>query len=243
MTITALIVDDEQLARRRIRRLLREHGGVVVAGEAASAVEAADLVLATRPDVLFLDLAMPRMSGLELLRTLSPRPEIIFTTAHSQYAVHAFDENAVDYLLKPVTRDRLARAMVRLRRALSRTASPATRSELAQLPRRIAVRNRGELLFVNVADIDWIAAEGNYCRIHTKGGSYLVRDLLAGLERRLDPAQFLRVHRSAVVNVERIRKVTGNVDEGHSLVLDDGTIVRVGGSYGEALESVLSAML
>ncbi len=243
MNIRVAIVDDEPLARRRLRQLLAECAGVDVAGEARNAAEAAALCAKASPDVLLLDIEMPLGNGMELLRTLSPQPAVIFITAHARFAVEAFDLNAVDYLLKPVTPERLARAQARLRQKLV-LAEPAPPAEESRERRRgrIALRTRTEIVFIDTREIEWIAAEGNYSRIHLRGKSLLIRELLSTLGRQLDPDLFVRVHRSAIVHVERVRKVVVDPQGGHSAVLGSGAQVRIGDSHRRNLERLLGEL-
>lgn len=241
MTIRALILDDEPLSRQRLRDLLSAHADIDIAGEAGDIHTASALVAREKPDVLFLDVVMPKGSGLDLLRSLSPRPEIIFTTAYSHYAVTAFDENALDYLVKPVSSDRLDVAVRRLRRRMLQRDRPAAGSAQRQRPARIAVRHRSEVIFINVSDIAWIAAEGNYCRVHTNGASYLVRGLINHLAAKLD-SRFVRIHRSSMVNVGSIRKVVA-IGTGHAVILENGTAVRVGCSYADVLAKLIDPAL
>lgn len=224
-----------------MRDLLVAHPDIVVAGEAGDISTASAMAGREKPDVLFLDVVMPGGSGLKLLSSLDPRPQIIFTTAYSNYAVNAFDENAVDYLVKPVSSDRLELAVTRLRRTLHREL-PENGNPSVRRPTRIAVRHRTEVLFLNVADVTWISAEGNYCRVHTQNASYLMRGLINHMEARFGSEVFARVHRSSLVNVGRIQKliVTGT---GHSVVLEDGTTVRVGSSYRHNLAHLLDRIL
>jgi DNA-binding LytR/AlgR family response regulator len=239
MIIRALIVDDEPLARERLRRLLGARRDILIAGEASDGVEAAALVAQEQPDVLFLDISMPRAGAFDLLASLEHPPSVIFTTAHAEYAVQAFEQNAIDYLLKPIGEERLERALARLRRTLRHPNFAARSRTATRLPRRIAVRNRSEVVFVSVADIAWLGAEGNYCRVHVGGRSYLVRELISSFTRRLDPGQFLRVHRSTVVNLENVAKLVGNHDDGYSVVLNDGTTLRIGSSYSDVVTRLL----
>ncbi|HEX7154654.1 MAG TPA: LytTR family DNA-binding domain-containing protein [Thermoanaerobaculia bacterium] len=232
--IRAVVVDDEPLARLHLLRLLAEHDDVHVVGEADSAAAAAELLAQKTPDVVFLDIEMPQGSGLELVQALSPQPAVVFTTAHAQFAVAAFDLNAVDYLLKPLDSQRLGRALHRVRRALA-----GNRSSVAPRGGKIAVRSRGDIHFIDAHDIDWIAAEGNYSRIHAAGKSYLVRHLLNGLAEMLDARAFLRVHRSAIVNVERIRRVTTRGDGSYAVVLEAGDTLPIGVSYRKDVEEAL----
>lgn len=242
--IRAVVVDDEPLARRRLRQLLAQCGGVDVIGEARNASEAAALCTRTTPDVLFLDIEMPLGSGLDLLRTLSPQPAVIFITAHARFAVDAFDLNAVDYLLKPMTAERLSRALTRLRQKLVRDEpQPRTKEGRERRRGRIALRTRSEVVFVDTREIEWIEAEGNYSRIHLRGKSLLVRELISALGRQLDADVFVRVHRSAIVHIERVRKVMTDAQGGRCAVLASGASVRIGDSHRENLERLLGELL
>jgi two-component system LytT family response regulator len=242
MTIRALILDDEPLSRQRLRDLLGDHSDIAIAGEAGDIRTASALAEREKPDVLFLDVVMPRGSGIDLLRKLRPRPEIIFTTAYSQYAVTAFDENALDYLVKPVSSERLEMAIRRLRRTLLPRDRPGVGSMQRHWPARIAVRHRSEVIFINVNDITWIAAEGNYCRVHTNTESYLVRGLINNIAARFDAERFVRIHRSSIVNAGSIRKVVA-VGNGHAVILENGTAVRVGCSYADVLAQLIDPTL
>ena len=236
-----LIVDDEPLACRLLHELLREHEDVAVIGEARSAAEAASMCSSASPDVLLLDIDMPGATGFDLVRSLDPVPAIIFTTAHAEFAVEAFDVNAVDYLLKPITEARLDRALNRLRRTVARpglSLPPA-------LPQssRLVFRLPSQILFVAADEIEWVGAEGNYCRIHTGVRTILIRELLSAIERRLDPGRFVRVHRSAIVNVDAIQKIAVDEHGRYALVLRTGEEVRVGAKYRAGLRGVLGEVL
>lgn len=236
MSVRALIVDDDPRARERLRRLLSGHVDIVVVGEAADAADAVTKTAQVRPEVLFLDISMPRVTGLDLRSV----PAVIFTTADTRYAAAAFDLNAIDYLLKPVGEERLERALNRLRCVLNPMQNVSA-PHVPQWTRRVVVQKRGETLVVAVGDIRWIAAEGNYCRIYTSESSYLLREALSSVNKRLDPTIFLRVHRSTIVNVDSILKLSGNGYDGHSIVLADGTSVRVGSTYFSAVARRLLA--
>ena len=210
--LRVLIVDDEPLARARARRLLGEIGGVVVAGEAGSAAEARDRVAAERPDVMLLDIQMPGEDGFALLRGLDPRPAVVFITAYDQYAVRAFEENAVDYLLKPFRRERLAEALTRARHDLERpeglsrrlaqllgdleAASPGERLE------RFTVRLGTRQLILRAEEVLWFGAEEKLIFAATAEHRHYVNFTLDELERRLDPRRFFRVHRGVIVNLD-----------------------------------------
>ncbi len=244
MTLRAIIVEDEPLARARLRSLLAMQEGVAVVAEAENARAGAELIEQLRPDLLFVDIHMPETSGLELVRTLDPslRPAIVFITAHPEYALEAFETNAADYLVKPLDSERVARALERARRFIAggRAAVPARSAPRRE---RFAVRTRGEVVFVKASQIDWISAEGNYARLHTGESSYLLRESMQSIEESLDPSTFIRVHRSAIVNLDRVRKLVSSPDGTPSIVLSTGDSVPLGPSYRGRLEEVLGQKL
>jgi two-component system LytT family response regulator len=239
--IAALIVEDEPLARTRLRRLLETHPDVHVVGEASSVHEALALIAAHDPDLLFLDIHMPEETGLDLLRNFpaAKQPVVVFTTSHAEYALSAFNFNAADYLLKPFDADRLARAVERARRLLAGelSAVPARRGSAHR--ERFAVRARNETVFIKSAQIDWISAEGNYSRLHCGRESYLIRETLQSLEDALDVSAFLRIHRSSIVNIDKIRKLVTTADGALALVLTTGDAIPLGPSYRARLDTIL----
>ncbi|MBI5836893.1 MAG: response regulator transcription factor [Candidatus Eisenbacteria bacterium] len=212
--LRVLIVDDEPLARARARRMLGEAGGVEIVGEAGSAAEARPLVESTRPDVMLLDIQMPGGDGFELLRSLGVRPAVVFVTAFDHYAVRAFEENAVDYLLKPFRAERLAEALRRARADLGRPAElerrltalleglrrPAADTCLERFTVRVATRQ----VILAAAAIRWFGAEDKLVFAATECGRHYVNFTLDQLERRLDPKRFTRVHRGAIVNLDHV---------------------------------------
>ena len=244
MSLRAVIVEDEPLARARLRALLGGDTGVAVIGEAENARAAAELVEQLRPDLLFLDVHIPEENGLELLRGLDParRPVIIFTTAHPEYALEAFELSAADYLVKPLDSERVGRAIERARRFI---AGGRAAAQFRPTPRRerFAVRTRGEIVFVKASQIDWISAEGNYARLHSGELSYLLRESMQSIEESLDPSTFIRVHRSAIVNLDRVRKLVTSADGTPSIVLSTGDGIPLGPSYRGRLEDVLGQKL
>jgi two-component system LytT family response regulator len=249
--IRALIVDDEPLARSRVRMLLAAHPDVIVIAEGGSAREAAQVMASETPDVVFLDVDMPQDDGFAVAAAMTgePIPAVVFVTAHEQFALQAFEANAVDYLVKPFSAERLARAIDRVRRFLgSRTAAlqpqffPAS-STPPRRRERFVVRVRGDVLFVKVMAIEWIAAEGNYARLHTAETSYLIRQSLQNLESELDPQLFVRVHRSAIVNIERVRKLILGPDGVSSIILQSEAAVAMGPTYRERLDQMLGQKL
>jgi two-component system LytT family response regulator len=241
--LRAVIVEDEPLALARLSRLLQRHEDVDVVGEAGNAADAMELIQEHEPELLFLDIEMPRANGFELLHAIEcePRPVVIFTTAHPEFAHKAFEVNAADYLVKPFDDERLTRAMDRARRFLAepQAAPPhATRHR-----ERYAVRVRGEIVLVNVADVEWVSAEGNYARLHAGDKSYLIRDSMQRLEETLEPTLFARVHRSAIVNLTRVKKLVLERDGSYEIVLASGATVPVGATYRSRVEQVVGEEL
>jgi two-component system LytT family response regulator len=210
--IHAVVADDEVLARQKLRQLLRDEPEIEIVGESTTAAETIELVRAASPELLFLDIRMPDMDGFDVVGTLSdlkgiPLPRIIFTTAYDQYAVRAFEVNAVDYLLKPFTQERLMTALQRVREQSQakqqdrNSTNGAGSAAVGIYTNRIVFKSRGRILFLPVSDIRWIGAEGNYVRLCTAAENHVLRETMAHLENRLDPRGFLRVHRSFIVNL------------------------------------------
>jgi len=233
--VRVLVVDDEPLARALLRVLLERDPGVEMVGECTGA-DAVAAIGRTRPDVLFLDVQMPDVDGFQVLEDLGAehRPVVIFVTAYDQYAVRAFEVHAVDYLLKPVAEDRFREALGRAKsRVTGGTRRPvddglaALLRERARYPSRLLVPARGRTVVVAVSSIDWIEATDYYVSIHAAGQTYLLRQTMAELERTLDPSRFFRVHRSAIVNLERVREIQPLFRGDSSLLLSTGARVRL----------------
>ena len=253
MALRVLIVDDEPLARRRLEILLRELPDVALMGAAADGVAAARMIGELSPDIVLLDIKMPGRTGLEVLAGLGPdaRPIVIFVTAFDRFAVEAFEKAAFDYLLKPVEPQRLAEALARARAALAERAAAERSHELEEIlknlrtgpeaaspfAREIWVQERGGRVCVPVPAIDWVAAERDYVRIHTGAKSYLIRQSIGALEAKLDPAQFLRIHRSALVRTERITRVRHTAGRG-AVVLSTGAEIPVSRRHMGALKAL-----
>jgi two-component system, LytTR family, response regulator len=247
--IHAIVADDEVLARQKLRQLLRDDRDVEIVGESASALETIELVRATTPELLFLDIHMPGMDGFDVIGALENQPEgavpkVIFTTAYDQYAVRAFDVNAVDYLLKPFTHERLRTAIQRVRdqfQAKQQETNSGNGSAAASplYTNRIIFKSRGRILFLPVSDIRWIGAEGNYVRLCTASETHLLRETMAHLEERLDPRGFLRVHRSFIVNLKYVKEVRREGAGDSVVVMDSGHKVALGRSYRAALNGQL----
>lgn len=245
MTLRALIVEDEPLARSRLSRLLEAYRDVELIGECDNVPDAAEAVEREHPDVLFLDIQMPQATGFELLQAIraGTRPVVIFTTAHPEFAVDAFELDAADYLVKPFDAARLGRALDRARRVGGGGKTDLPKTSRAQPRERFAVRAKGEIVFVKTANIVWIEAEGNYVRLHVGQTSHLVRLSMHRIEELLDPRLFARVHRSAIVNLDAVRKLVANVDGSYSVILVSGASIPVGASYRARVEDILGLNL
>jgi two-component system LytT family response regulator len=236
MTLRTLIVDDEPLARERVRMMLAAHPDVTIVGECGDGRQAIEAIRDLRPDVVFLDVQMPGLDGFEVLRALDeePLPYVIFVTAYDRYAIQAFDVHALDYVLKPFSPDRFAQALERARGARGRIGERLTdHARLRELvasitaeqreKQRIVVKSSGRVFFVKVDDIDWIEAEGNYVRLHVGSQSHLLRETMKGMEAVLDQSQFIRIHRSTIVNADRIRELQPLFHGEYAVLLQDGT--------------------
>jgi two-component system LytT family response regulator len=226
--IRTLIVDDEVLARQKLLQFLREEPDIEVVGEGANGTETIDLIQLTSPDLLLLDVQMAGMDGFDLVANLAQRsielPRIIFTTAYNQYALRAFEVRAVDYLLKPFTRERLKDALQRVREQMEQADRVAGKAYGAaqngkNYTNRLIFRSKGRILFLPVSEIRWVCAEENYVRICTAKETHLLRDTMTNFESKLDPGTFLRVHRSAIVNLQYVREFRSDSSEGDSHVL------------------------
>jgi two-component system LytT family response regulator len=250
--IRLLVVDDEPLARAGIRRLLSGDEEIDVIGECGDGAEAVVAILDEQPDAVLLDIKMPEMNGLDVVRAVGVdrMPLTVFITAYDAHALHAFELHAVDYLLKPFDDGRFAHTIARLKREF-RTRAAATLSEKllhvlqetqpAQ-PRymtRVVVRADGRTLLLRADDIDWIEAADYYARIHALGKSHLLRETMNDLETRLDPERFFRVHRSAIVNLEKVKEIQPYTRGEHIVIMNCGAKVRLSRGRREKLEERL----
>lgn len=227
MMLRALIVDDEPLARRRLKTLLNDEPGISVAGECGDGASAVAAVRTLTPDVMFLDVQMPGMDGFDVIEAIGPVrcPAIVFVTAYDKYALKAFDVHAVDYLLKPFDRTRLRRALAHV--------IPGRPLE------RLVVKSRGRVSFVRVEEIDWIEAAGHYLTLHVGRDAHLIRGTMADLEARLDRRRFVRVRRSAIVNVERIKELLPASHGECEVVLRSGVRVPSGRAYAPRVRALV----
>jgi two-component system, LytTR family, response regulator len=248
----ALIVDDEPLARRGLVRLAGKEPDVEIVGQAGNGRAAVEAILSLAPDVVLLDVQMPEMSGLEVVTAVGVEqmPLVVFVTAFDEHAIRAFELAAVDYILKPVDEERFRAAIARVRRTLNGERSAGVETTLRRLveslePRqeyeeRIVVRGTGGAIrFVRVSEIDLVTSEDNYVRLHTGGGSHLLRETVHSMERRLDPSRFVRVRRSTIVRIDAIREIHPLVNGAYELVLHDGRRVSSSRHYRANLEALI----
>jgi two-component system LytT family response regulator len=248
--IRVLIVDDEPLARRRLKGLLRDDREVEVVGSCAGGREALSLIEGRAPDLIFLDVQMPRMDGFEFLRSLKPGqlPLVIFVTAHDHYALQAFDVYALDYLLKPFDDERFEKSLRRAKeRLFNRAEEPPDRRLLSLLdalqakPRRrelVLVKAGERAFFIKAGEIDWVEADGKYVRLHAARESYLLREGIGEMESRLDPEMFCRIHRSTIVNAGRIKEMRQWFHGDYEVTLLDGTRLRLSRRYLSNLKNI-----
>ncbi len=252
MSLKTLIADDEPLARAGLRMLLSEDPEISEITEARDGIEAVKMIRESRPDLVFLDVQMPEMDGMSVVRTIGPSqmPATVFVTAHDKYAIQAFEANAIDYLLKPVTaarfRKTLERAKMRIHAALPDSNSEKILSLLEVMapprryPDRVAVRSRQKTMLVEVTEIDWIEAAENYVLLHAGGKNHLLPGTMSAVERSLDPAIFTRIHRSVIVNVKCIKEIQPSPNGEYEVTLRGGTIVHSGRQYREKLKGLMS---
>ncbi|MGH7555576.1 MAG: LytR/AlgR family response regulator transcription factor [Longimicrobiales bacterium] len=244
-TLRALIVDDEAPARRRLRTLLAREPGVTIVAECPDGPSAVEAIRDLGPDLLFLDIQMPEMNGFDVLRAIGidAVPAVIFVTAYDQYALQAFEAHALDYLLKPFANARFHEALERVRRILGNDDDRTLRRRLEALLEstragyrtRIPIRTTERVTFLRPEEIDWIEGAGNYVRIHAGEEEHIVRDTLKGIADRLDPATFLRIHHSHIVNVDRVKELRPWSHGEYIVILRDGTRLTSSRSYSDAL--------
>ncbi len=236
-----LIVDDEPLARRGLRVRLERLPDIDIIGEAESGSDAVAAIESLSPDVVLLDVQMPELDGFDVIDAIGAdaMPITVFVTAHDAHAIRAFDTHALDYLLKPVDDERFVRAIERARiRVAERDARARELGGLLASPerdRRIVLRDRGRVIVLDHGDIDWISAEGDYVRVYAGGRGYLVRHTMVAMESRLDAKAFARIHRSAIVNVTRVREIRTHGDRDYLVILRDGTRLKMSRSYRDRL--------
>jgi len=262
--LNTLIVDDEALARRGLKHRLQAASDVHVIGEARNGREALELIRKHAPDLVFLDIQMPGMDGFDVIRALAPDelPAIVFVTAFDQFAIKAFEANAVDYLLKPIEDDRLRKALDRVRKRQNDRRASKDRKSLLSLvselagetihsveelgvkklgkivkePSRLAIKDAGKTTWVDQADIEWIDAAGDYMCVHVKGETYIMRKTMKQLEAELDSAILQRVHRSTIVNINRVKQMQSHINGEYFLTLQSGHTIKLSRTYKEKLK-------
>lgn len=252
-TIKVAVADDEPLARERIRSMLEGRNRYSIVTECADGVATVEALTEQDIDLLFLDVQMPGLNGFQIVESMgsAPLPIVVFVTAFNDYALRAFDVSALDYLLKPFDKERFEKTLARveerlasrergdmsreLREFLGTLSTSAAPNHVSRFP----VRANGEIYFVRAEDVDWIDAEGNYVALHAAGRRHLVRDTIKSLESRLDPAKFVRVHRSAIINVDRLRKLQPYFHGEYVITLQDGTTLTSSRTYSDRLRALL----
>ena len=255
MKIRTLLVDDEPLARQRLRALLTTDPDLDLIGECSDGRQAVAAVQQLRPDLMFLDVEMPALDGFGVLRALADGvlPVVVFVTAHDRYALKAFEVHALDYLLKPFDKGRFAASLQRAKAQVRLGKSAGMEQRLLalldavpphrSLPERLVVKSSGRVSFVRVEDLDWIEAAGNYVRLHLGKDDHLLRESLGGLEAKLDPRRFVRIHRSTIVNIDRIRELAPTFHGDYQVVLKDGTELTLSRSCRDKLQETLGHAL
>lgn len=252
MAIRTILIDDEPLAREKTRTLLADELDIEIIGECRDGREAVETIESEKPDLIFLDVQMPEMDGFEVLENLDAEhlPTVVFTTAFDQYALKAFDVHAVDYLLKPFNRARLKEAVERARQTVQRRQAGDVREQLMallkevgkdrpQYPERLVIKSSGRVIFLKSEEIDWVDAAGNYVRIHAGGESHMLRETMGRLEERLDPSRFIRIHRSTIVHVERIKELQQQFHGDYLVVLKSGQRLTLSRSYRDKIQDLL----
>lgn len=244
--IRVLIVDDEPIARRGIRQQLRGEADLAVIGESGDGAAAIDAITELAPDLVFLDIQMPEVGGFDVIEAIgvARMPAVVFVTAYDEHALRAFDVHAVDYVLKPIDRHRLRTAVERARRRLAHAPGQLDRRIAAALgelgrpaqdyAKRLAIKGDGRVILVDVGEVDRLEAAGNYVEVHSGARHHLVRETMTSLEARLDPARFVRVSRSSIVNADRVRELQPMFSGDFVVVLRDGTKVAGGRRYRAA---------
>lgn len=258
-TLRTLIVDDEPVARQTIRILLRDDPDISIGGECSDGQSATEAITRTQPDLVFLDVQMPGMTGLDVIERIDPRhcPAIIFTTAYDQYAVRAFEIHVLDYLLKPFSDERFYEAVNRAKEIIfgnkvelmsRQLVDLVERNRLRQVralpanhqpPGRLMIKSSGRVDVVDVASIDWLEADGNYVNIHCGGKKHIMREKFSTLQEQLDPALFVRIHRSTIVRADRIKRLKPLVNGDYLVTMSDGMEFTLSRTFRQKVLSLL----
>lgn len=245
MTIRTILVDDEPLAREKLRGFLESEGDFQIIAECRDGAEAVSTIEREKPDLVFLDVQMPELDGFEVLDRLNRQslPAVIFVTAYDQYALRAFEVHAVDYLLKPFDRERFAAALARVRQQHQvdemKEKLQGLLDQRARYPDRMEIKTSGRVIILKLSEIDWVDAAGNYVKIHTGPETLTLRETMSRIEKRLDPGLFMRIHRSTIVNIERIRELQQQFHGDYVVVLKTGQRLTLSRSYREKMQQLL----
>ncbi len=249
--IRTLIVDDEPMARERVLSLLQQQSDIEIVGECADGAQALSAIQRLEPELVFLDIQIPVMDGFGVIRALAPHriPMVVFTTAYDEYALRAFEVHALDYLLKPFDSPRFLRTLERARDRIERQRAgdlgkrllamvQDLKPEPSQPPDRLVVKTGGRIFFIRTDEIDWVDAAGNYVRLHVKGDAFLFRETMSAMEARLDANQFIRIHRSHIVNADRIKELQPGSGD-HAVILRSGVKLPLSRGYKDRLQERL----
>jgi two-component system LytT family response regulator len=252
MPIRTLIVDDEELGRKRISALLKSEPDVEIVAECVDAASANEVIAREKPDLLLLDIQMPGDDGFSVLETADEnrQPVVVFVTAYDRYAVRAFEAQAFDYLLKPFNRVRFQRVMQRVRVQLARQQRDEVDERVASLIKqvrgadnylgRLVIRSAGRVLFLHVDDVDWFEACANYVQLHVGRENHLLRGTMNAIEKQLDPEKFVRIHRSTIVRIDRIKELLSSFEGDYVVVLRDGTRLSLSRGYRQRFDKVVN---
>jgi two-component system, LytTR family, response regulator len=250
MIIRAIIVDDEELARSRIRGLLKTESDIEVLAECRNGHQAIEAISSQKPDLLFLDVQMPEVDGFSVLEAIEERerPLVVFVTAYDRYAIRAFEAYALDYLLKPFNRPRFQKSLQRARLQIARGKRDQVDQRVAALLKdvkaqseyleRLVIRSAGRVIFLRADDVQWFEACANYVRLHVGKESHLMRERINALESRLDPQKFVRIHRSSIVKIDQIKELRSSFDGEHVVVLQDGSRLSMSRGYHQHFKQV-----
>ena len=250
--IRTVIVDDEELGRDRIQSLLEMQPDVEIVAVCSDGPSAVETIERTQPDLVFLDVQMPGMDGFEVIENLDPSrlPAVVFVTAHDGHAIRAFEIHALDFLLKPFDQTRFEKALERARLQVAKAKGPVIDSRLVSLleelreerkyPERLIVKSSGRVFFVRTEEIDWVEASGNYVKIHTKAEAHLLRESMKNMEAKLDPKIFVRIHRSAIVNIDRIKELEPWFHGEYIVIMRDGTRLTASRVFSDRLSALIA---
>ncbi|HKC62748.1 MAG TPA: LytTR family DNA-binding domain-containing protein [Pyrinomonadaceae bacterium] len=253
--IRTVIVDDEPLARRGIRAQLKEEADIEIVAECGNGRDAIRVIEEQKPDLVFLDIQMPELDGFGVIEAINMKhlPAVIFVTAYDKYALRAFEVHALDYLLKPFDNERFTKALERARKQVERRSLSDLNRQLQSLiddlksnrkyAERLVIKSAGRIFFLSVEEIDWIEAADNYVRLHAGRDSHLLRETMSSLEGRLDTSQFLRIHRSAIINTRRIKEFHPLFHGEYEIVLSNGTRLTSGRAYRNRLQELFGNSL